>query len=71
MSTLSPSALLKAWAVDNMPPEMAIGHVLQNLVKLASMLETHTVMLHNLRADVDRLIAQVGLPPDPKSKHKS
>jgi len=42
---------------------MAVGHILQNLVKLQT-------ILVDLRADIDRLIAHTRLPPNAKSKAK-
>ena len=36
MGTLSPQELLKKWQTDPaMTPEMAVGHILQNLIQLA------------------------------------
>ncbi len=56
MSTVTPTELLKLWTLENMQPEMAVGHILQNLVKLQT-------MVIDLRIDVDRLIALTKLPP--------
>ena len=36
-----------------LPLEMSMGHVLQNLVKLYSEHEVHTATLYQLRVDVD------------------
>jgi hypothetical protein len=63
MSTGTPTELLKLWKLENMTPEMAVGHILQNLVK-------QQATLIDLRADVDRLIAQTRLPSNTKSKAK-
>jgi len=63
MSTVTPTELLKLWKLENMQPEMAVGHILQNLVKLQT-------ILVDLRADIDRLIAHTRLPPNAKSKAK-
>jgi len=63
VSTVTPQELLLAWKREEMPVEMTLGHVVQNLVKL------HTAFV-DLRADVDRLIAHTGLPPNTKGRHK-
>lgn len=57
MAMLPPDELLKLWKLDEMPVEMTLGHVVQNLVRL--------------REDVDRLIAHTRLPPLVKGKLKS
>ncbi len=66
MATMPPTELLKLWDREEMTPEMAIGHMLQNMVKE----ETFQRMLLNLRADVERLIRHTGLPPTAKGKRK-
>jgi hypothetical protein len=68
MSTVSPAELWKAWKLDNMPVETAMGQVLQNLVKQQTAIETLTQALSNQRADMDRLIAHTRLPPGMKGK---
>lgn len=70
MSTTTPSALFKAWSQETLPIEMAMGHTLQNLVKQQTLLDGFQQALSTLRTDVDRLIAQAGLLPDPKVKRK-
>lgn len=39
MSTITPVELLNLWKQEQIPVEMAIGHILQNLVKQQSALE--------------------------------
>ena len=56
MATVTPTELLKAWKREEMPSDMAIGHVLQNLVIL--------------RADIDRLIRHIGLSRVDEGKRK-
>jgi hypothetical protein len=70
MATLPPQELLNLWKLEQLPLEMGMGHVLQNLVKLSSELEVHTSTLYQLRADVDRLIAHTRLPSSVKGKNK-
>lgn len=64
MSTVTPAELLKLWTVEHIPSEMAVGHILQNLVKLQT-------MVGDLRADVNRLIIHTKLPPNAKGKAKA
>lgn len=68
MSTMTPAELLKLWTRDNIPPEMAIGHVVQNLVKHQTALETLSQGLSTLRVDIDRLLAQSAVSASEKSK---
>jgi hypothetical protein len=56
MATVTPKELLTAWKLEQMPLEMTMGHVVQNLVIL--------------RDEIDRLIAHTQLPPNPKGKAK-
>jgi len=70
MGTLTPQNLLKEWMLEKLTTEMATGHTLQNLVKMQEAIKTIQVTLHNLRADVDSLIAHTGMPPNPKGRKK-
>ncbi|MFN8494587.1 MAG: hypothetical protein U0350_43700 [Caldilineaceae bacterium] len=56
MATVTPTELFKAWKCGDTPPEMAMGHVLQNLVIL--------------RADVDRLLRHTHLPRADEGKRE-
>ena len=70
MATMLPSELLKLWSREQIPAEMTLGHVVQNLVKLHDEVEAHTSTLRNLRVDVDHLIAHTKLPPIVQGKTK-
>lgn len=70
MGTLPPSELLKKWRLKTMTVEMAVGHILQHLVKIVTALSALNITLYNLRADVDSLIAHTGMSPDPKDAKK-
>jgi len=50
MGALTPTELLRGWEQGTVPPEMAIGHLVQNLVKLQTSLELHMHALAQLRA---------------------
>ncbi len=60
MSTMPPDELLKLWTLDKLPLEMAMGHVLQNLVKVQASLETLKTSSHKLQGNVDGLLAHTG-----------
>lgn len=68
MGTLKPEELLKTWSIGTITVEMAIGHLIQNLVKLFKTIEKLTTSIYNLRADVDSLIAHTGMKPKDKQK---
>jgi len=71
MSTVTPEELFKQWKLESIPLEMAMGHVLQNLIKQQTAQEALNKALLNLRADIDRLIAHTGLTPTAEGRHKS
>lgn len=56
MATVTPKQLLNAWKQEQMPLEMTMGHVLQNLV--------------TLREEIERLITHLRLPPISKGTSK-
>lgn len=70
MGTLPPQELLKKWEHEEITVEMAIGHILQHLVKILAALETIKITLRKLRADVDSLIAHTGIKSNAKGKKK-
>lgn len=70
MSTLTPQKLLKQWQLEKITVEMAISHILQNLVKMQTAIAATNTTLYNLRADVDSLIAHTGMKPDSKDRKR-
>ncbi len=62
MGTMTPSELLKLWKLEKLSVEMAVGHILQNLVNIHTANETADASLYKLRADVDGLMAHTGMP---------
>jgi hypothetical protein len=71
MGTVSPEELLDLWKLEKMPLEMAMGHVLQNLVNLNALIETTDTAFYKLRADVDDLVAHTGIELRSKTKPRS
>jgi len=64
MGTIPPTELLDQWRIEALTVEMAIGHILQNQVRLYESVEHLTHTLHKLRVDVDRLTRQISIPSD-------
>jgi hypothetical protein len=63
MGTLTPPELFRAWQREDLTAEMAIGQLIQTILKLETALTNLNLTLYQLRADVDSLIAHSGLPP--------
>ena len=61
MSTMPPDELLKLWTLEKLPLEMAMGHVLQNLVKIQASLEALRTSSRKLQGNVDGLLAHTGV----------
>ncbi len=71
MGTMPPQELIKKWEREEITVEMAIGHILQHLAKIQTVIDAINLTLYNLRATVDSLIAHTGIKPNPKGKKKS
>lgn len=70
MGTMPPQDLLKKWEREEITVDMAIGHILQHLAKIQTVIDAINITLYNLRATVDSLIAHTGMRPNPKGKKK-
>ncbi len=71
MGTVSPAELLKLWALEQVTLEMAIGHLIQNQVRLDKTIQAINLSNSNLRADVDSLIAHTKMERKQKSRKKA
>ena len=71
MGTITPDELLKLWKLEKVTVEMAIGHILQNLIKVHAATETLDTSLYGLRGDVDALMAHAGIEPRSQGKRKA
>lgn len=58
MGTMPPKELLTLWTREDMTVEMAIGHILQNLTKLQTTVETNHFKLHQLQSTFERAIGK-------------
>ena len=54
MGTMTPDELLGKYAREELTPEQAVGHIVQNLVKIQKSIEA-------LRKDIERLKGFVGM----------
>jgi hypothetical protein len=70
MGIMHPQELLKQWELEKMPVERVTGHSLQNLVKKQQAIDSINITLYNLRADIDSLIAHIGMKPHQTGKKK-
>jgi len=68
MATYTPDELWHLWKTEQLPLEMATGHLLQHLIQLHSVLENERAAVLSLRADVDRLITHTHLTPLVKAR---
>jgi hypothetical protein len=50
---------------------MAIGHIIQNLVKAQASAENRATSLYKLRGDVDDLLAHTGIKTRSQSKRQT
>jgi hypothetical protein len=66
MGTITPAELLRLYTLEQITDQQALGHVLQNLVRMQATLEA----LSGVEFKVDRLIAFMGMEPEPKKKEK-
>lgn len=70
MSAVTPNELLQQWKQATITPEMAIGQLIQHQVKQQEQIDAHSRILALVRADIDRLLAQVDTPVNNKGKPK-
>jgi len=67
MGTMTPAELLRLYTLEKITDQQAIGHMLQNLVKLYTLLESQS----DTKLDVERLKAFVGMEQsESKAKKK-
>jgi hypothetical protein len=62
MGTISPQELTQMWQRETISPEMAIGHILQNLVNLQKALDATNTTYFTLRADLEEVRNFIQMP---------
>ncbi len=68
MAAVPPNELWSLGQQDQITSEMAIGQLIQNQVDQQRALKAHHQVIANLQTQIDRLLAQAGLPAPVKSK---
>lgn len=71
MSTITPQELLKQWKLEQIPVEMAMGHVLQNLVQQQTLIDALTLAVNKLRLQLDNTVPPTGTLSVTKDKQKA
>ena len=59
METIHPKELLNLWQHEGITPEMAIGHIPQNLINLQLSLDATNTAYFTLRADLEEIRRQL------------
>jgi len=68
MSTITPQELLNKWKLEQIPVEMAMGHVLQNLVQQQTAIESLFLATSKLSTQLDNLMSYNSSSPVVKDK---
>ena len=71
MGTISPKELLKLWHLEKLTVEMAIGHIVQNLVNIQKSVDSTNTENFTLRADVNDLAKHANVKLVSSGKKKS
>jgi hypothetical protein len=58
MGTMPPKELLILWTRDDIPVEMAVGHLVQNLVKLQTAVEVNRLEIYQLQTTLENLVGK-------------
>jgi len=66
MGTMTPAELLRLYTLEKITDQQAIGHMLQNLVRIHALVESQG----NMQFDVERLKAFVGMETEQEAKSK-
>lgn len=59
MGTITPQELLKLWQLEKITCEMAIGHLIQNLVSLKLIQDEQVITLRSLQSNINRITTTV------------
>lgn len=68
MATVSPDELLRLWSREELTSDMAIGHVLQNMVQQQTILFGLQSTIATLRADIERAASPLPTDAEPPTK---
>jgi len=70
MATIPPDELLRLWSRETVTSEMAIGHLIQNLVQQQVTIAGIQRTLSSLRSDVERTTSQPPVALEHTTKDK-
>ena len=70
MATIPPDELLRLWSRETVTSEMAIGHLIQNLVQQQATIAGIQSTLSTLRSDVERTISRPPVELEHTTKDK-
>jgi hypothetical protein len=70
MATMPPDELLRLWSRESLTSEMAIGHLIQNLVHQQAALAAMQSTLSVLRKDVERAATHEPAPIESAAKRR-
>lgn len=71
MGTISSKELLKLWKLEKLTVEMAIGHIIQNLVNIQKTVDLTNTEIFTLWADMNDLAKHVDVKLASKDRKKS
>lgn len=71
MGTISSKELLKLWRLEKLTVEMAIGHIIQNLINIQKTVDVTNTDIFTLRADIDELAQHADIKLGSNDKKKS
>ncbi|MFN8496125.1 MAG: hypothetical protein U0350_51510 [Caldilineaceae bacterium] len=71
MSTYEPEQLLQLWKSEQIDSNMAIGHLMQNLVLQQEAMKKMNAVLIRCQQDIDNLLSQAKLQAASASPKKS
>ncbi len=70
MATISPNELLRLWSGESLTSEIAIGHLIQNLIQQQATIAAIQSSLSTLRSDIERTSSQPPASVEKATKDK-
>jgi hypothetical protein len=71
MGTISSKELLKLWRLEKLTIEIAIDHIIQNLINIQKTVDVTNTDIFTLRADLDELAQHADIKLGSKDNEKS
>jgi len=70
MGTIPPSELLKLWQLEKITLEMAIGHLIQNLVNVRNTQDGHEISIRSLQSKINQMTEIINGELQPRKSGK-